>query len=315
MFCSNCHKDLKDFDAFIDKMENCPFCGAKLVRPPVKVPQKDVAALFDVLIQRIGEKILANDATLESELRKINEPEFEDARDRLFLLVLKHVPSSMYAVKDFSEGEQQGVLEACARRLCVDLGMSFEPCAQMLDILQASIWQKKFPLSANFFEGKFVDPRDGQVYKTVTIGDQVWMKEPLKYKCVGYRGDGLYEWDAVTKYCALRGWRVPKKKDFEKLVTIAKNLGYGDASSVLMSRTGWEKCNVTPTDNLGFEATPVKTQNHTSANDYFCHYWTAEDKYCFYIYPGRTTYSTNSSSYLRLIKGDTPETKPEPSKG
>ena len=171
MFCNQCHKNLKDFEALLDKMENCPFCGAKLVRPPVKVPQKDVNTLFDDLVKKIGENIFVDDSTLETELRNLSAPEFEDAKDRLFLLVLKHIPSSMYAVKDFSDGEQQEKLEACLRRLCVDLGMSFEPSAQMLDALQGYIWKKTFPLSPNFFEGHFVDPRDGQVYKTVKIGD------------------------------------------------------------------------------------------------------------------------------------------------
>ena len=310
MFCKECHKNLKDFDALIDKMENCPFCGAKLVRPPVKVAQKDVKTLCETLVQKVGDSVFANESTLENELRNLNAPEFEDAKDRLFLLVLKHIPSSMFAVKDFSEGEQQEVIEACLKRLCVDLGMSFEPCAQMLDALQMYIWNKKFPLSPNFFEDHFVDPRDGQVYKTVRIGEQVWMKEPLKYKCVGYCGEGLYEWNSVNKYCEVRGWRVPKKKDFEKLVQTASSLGCGDASSVLMSRNGWEKCSVTPTDNLGFEATPVKgNTGGIGSNNYYSHFWTAEDKYCFEIFPGRISFSTHSQSYVRLIKDDSAEEK------
>ena len=65
MFCKECHKNLKDFDALIDKMENCPFCGAKLVRPAVKVAQKDVEALCDALVQKVGDSIFANELTLE----------------------------------------------------------------------------------------------------------------------------------------------------------------------------------------------------------------------------------------------------------
>ena len=95
MFCKECHKNLKDFDALIDKMENCPFCGAKLVRPAVKVAQKDVKTLCDALVQKVGESIFANESTLENELRSLNAPEFADAKDRLFLLVLKQIPSSM----------------------------------------------------------------------------------------------------------------------------------------------------------------------------------------------------------------------------
>ena len=95
-------------------------------------------------VQKVGDSIFANETTLEKELRDLNAPEFADAKDRLFLLVLKQIPSSMYEVRSFSDGEQQEVLEACQRRLCVDLGLSFEPCAQMLDILQEYIWQKRY---------------------------------------------------------------------------------------------------------------------------------------------------------------------------
>ena len=136
------------------------------------------------------------------------------------------------------------------------------------------------------------------------------MKEPLKYKCVGYTGEGLYEWSSVNKYCAVRGWRVPSKKDFETLIKTAAGLGLGDPSSVLMSRKGWEKCNVTPTDNLGFEATPVKCSTGIS-NNFFSHFWTSEDKFCFEIFPGRVTFSTHSQSFVRLIKDDTAEKKIE----
>ena len=58
----------------------------------------------------------------------------------------------------------------------------------------------------------FTDPRDGQKYKTVKIGDQVWMAEKLKYK-----GNDSYSWDKALVACP-EGWRLPNKKDASTLI-------------------------------------------------------------------------------------------------
>ena len=139
MFCNNCHQDLQQFGALIEKFQNCPLCGGLLIKTPPKAEQKGISELLDILVNNAGEKIYLYDDLLKSELEKINSPEFENARDRLSLLVTKHIASSMYIVKDFSDNEKQEALEACSKRLFLDLGLQFEPTAELLNLLQERI--------------------------------------------------------------------------------------------------------------------------------------------------------------------------------
>ena len=112
--------------------------------------------------------------------------------------------------------------------------------------------------------GNLLDPRDGQSYKTVKIGNQMWMAENLNFEttasycyknldsnCVKY--GRLYTWSNAMEVCP-RGWRLPNKEDWE---TLLKNVG-GDKSAgkVLKSQTAWaEEGN--GTDDYGFSALPA----------------------------------------------------------
>lgn len=112
--------------------------------------------------------------------------------------------------------------------------------------------------------GTLKDLRDGQTYKTVQIGEQVWMAENLNYDMEGsvcrefeaFTMYGcFYDWDAAMKACP-RGWRLPSEDDWTTLVDFAG--GTKVAGGKLKATTAWnEKGNYSAgTDDYGFTALP-----------------------------------------------------------
>jgi len=109
----------------------------------------------------------------------------------------------------------------------------------------------------------FTDPRDGRVYKTVKIGNQVWMAENLSYnandsKCYDDESANcdkygrLYNWETAKKACPA-GWHLPNDAEWETLVGYAG--GSQMAGKKLKSTNGWNN-NGNGTDEYGFSALP-----------------------------------------------------------
>lgn len=111
--------------------------------------------------------------------------------------------------------------------------------------------------------GEMIDNRDGQVYKTVVIGEQTWMAENLNYKvgriCFNNETDkcnlygGFYVWNDALTICP-NGWHLPSVMEFEELVSVA-----GDsttAGKILKSKTEW-KNDGNGSDSLGFSGLPL----------------------------------------------------------
>jgi len=104
------------------------------------------------------------------------------------------------------------------------------------------------------------DSRDGQKYRTVKIGSQIWMAQNLNYKiedsycynddphnCIAF--GRLYTWTAALRACP-SGWHLPSKAEFETLfATVGEDYTLGQK---LKSTHGW---NDGSNDNAEFKRT------------------------------------------------------------
>jgi uncharacterized protein (TIGR02145 family) len=140
----------------------------------------------------------------------------------------------------------------------------------------ASITDKQFPVFS-----VFTDPRDGNVYKTVKIGEQVWMAENLRYiphVCLskeqggiwvyGYYGHDineaiytknykeygcLYDWE-TAKLVSPSGWHLPYQSEWNKMLDFHGSAD--EAGGKLKSKTGWANPNTGATNECGFSGLP-----------------------------------------------------------
>ena len=115
----------------------------------------------------------------------------------------------------------------------------------------------------------FTDFRDGNVYETIEIGDQVWMKENLRFshKHAQYVNNDHnntpdYGFLYMTRIGSGEGicpddWRIPSHSDWDKLVSY---LGGDEIAGGKLKDTGfvsWEMPNTGATNESGFSAMPA----------------------------------------------------------
>lgn len=140
-------------------------------------------------------------------------------------------------------------------------------------------------------EGTFFDSRDGQEYKRVKIGDQIWMAENLKFlpelspvdlpmpdrpihdpsyyvydyrgtiiseamKTYNYNAYGvLYSWTAAQEVCP-EGWRLPSVEDWDYLLTSVGGSPYGPRKLIESGTAHWLSADHLATNESGFTALP-----------------------------------------------------------
>ena len=172
--------------------------------------------------------------------------------------------------------------------------------------------------------GSMTDSRDGKTYRTVKIGDQVWMAENLNYETVNsrcYDDDPancakygrLYTWAAAVGKdvaacgygyeCGLgsgdirgacpKGWHLPSNDEWKALIvavdgSITKYTSSNTAGSKLKSQTGWTACSgITNEDAFGFSALPAG--NRDGNGRYYdegndANFWSSTENNSYYAY-------------------------------
>lgn len=112
-------------------------------------------------------------------------------------------------------------------------------------------------------DSDMIDPRDGKTYKTVKIGNQIWMAENLNYempdsRCYADNPENakihgrLYNW-RMAKRIAPNGWHLPSKDEYQELIDC---IGHDGLYSALKSTCGWHDMTGNGSNSSGFSALP-----------------------------------------------------------
>ncbi|WP_176495017.1 FISUMP domain-containing protein [Fibrobacter sp. UWT3] len=120
--------------------------------------------------------------------------------------------------------------------------------------------------------GTLTDSRDGQTYRTVTIGKQIWMAENLNFKmdssfCYDNKeincakGGRFYKWD-YARYVCPAGWHLPTKDEWNVLIATVGGLSIAAKRLKFTSGWSWPTPSIgtsgsKDTDMYGFSAVPA----------------------------------------------------------
>lgn len=117
----------------------------------------------------------------------------------------------------------------------------------------------------------FTDPRDGQIYKTVNIDNQIWLAENMDFKTKEnswcYNDDSsyckiygrLYTWNTAKEACP-KNWHVPSEDDWQKLIDFLG--GEKIAGQKLKATKGWKTTETKGANSSNFSALPGGARNY-----------------------------------------------------
>ena len=197
-------------------------------------------------------------------------------------------------------------------------------------ICKKGLWIAEYVLN----EGMFLDKRDSNIYRIVTIGSQTWMAENLNYELANsycYRDSvsncakygRLYKWAAAVgksegecgygKTCSLpsgniqgvcpEGWHLPSKAEWKTLINTVGELSSG---KILKSQNGWSSGG-NGTDSLGFSVLPAGYRDDYGYFNYAgsgTNFWSSTENSNKYAYVMVLLYNNDYASFGSDNKSD-----------
>jgi len=119
----------------------------------------------------------------------------------------------------------------------------------------------------------FTDKRDGETYKAVKIGNQIWMAENLAYEPSSgnywaYDNDNsnvetygyLYDWETALDVCPT-GWHLPSDAEWTQLTDYLGGESLAGGKLKETGTTHWNSPNTGATNETGFTALPGGYRN------------------------------------------------------
>ena len=248
--CKECGREFADGELF------CSEDGSRLIKKPESIPESQVQPV----------PLTTTDALLERVAIFLEDGEWERA-DEYCERVLDIDPKNAkaYIGKLCAELKIKDEADLANHTKPVDNLSHYKKALRFAD----TGYRVKLEGYNQAINRTLTDPRDGQVYRTVKIGNQIWMAQNLNYNVPGskcYNDDPenakkygrLYDWEAAKKAVPL-GWHLPSDDEWQVLVIFGG--GFDVAGTKLKATNGWDsnnwdKISGNGTDDYGFSALP-----------------------------------------------------------